>query len=197
MAEMTLTEFVQQLAANSDEARLALAKKLKEAKLLKGNPSSNIDANYYRALVALEEEYKTQASIDKIMGKSTPSGRYDVLTNLIMGAGAGGEAGDPTTTTTRYITSPSQTKKLLDTVSEDLLGRKLTKAEMAKYTSMINKEQQASPSVTTAGKGFSTTRGGLDEQAFIEEQIGATAEAKMNSATDAYSIMLEELGGLR
>lgn len=197
MAEMTLTEFVQQLDNNSDEARLALAKKLKQAGLLKGKASPNIDSNYYKALVALEEEYKSQAAIDKILGKATPSGRYDVLTNLIMGDGAGGEAGAPTTTTTRYITSPSQTKKLLDTVAEDLLGRKLTKAERAKYTSMINKEQQATPSVTTSGKGFSTTRGGLDEQAFIEEEIGATAEAKMNSATDAYSIMMEELGGLR
>lgn len=196
MAEMTLTEFVQQLADNSDEARLALAKKLKQAGLLKGKPSANIDSNYYKAIVALEEEYKSQAAIDKILGKAVPAGRYDVLTMLISGDSGGGD-GSPTTTTTRYITSPSQTKKLLDTVAEDLLGRKLTKAERAKYTSMINKEQQAAPSVTTSGKGFSTTRGGVDEQAFIEEKIGATAEAKMNSATDAYSIMMEELGGLQ
>jgi hypothetical protein len=62
---------------------------------------------------------------------------------------------------------------------------------------MLNKEQQASPAVTTSGRGFSTTRGGVDEETFIAEEIGATAEAKTNSATDAYAIMMEELGGLR
>jgi histidyl-tRNA synthetase len=197
MAEMTLKEFVQQLSKESDEARLALAKQLKNAGLLKVAPSSTIDADYYKALVGLEEEYKQQASVDQILGTAKPAGRYDVLTSLIYKNQAGGGDGSPTTTTTRYITSASQTAKLLDNVAQDLLGRKLTKAEKAKYTSLINKEQQASPSTTTSGKGFSTTRGGVDEQAFIEEKIGATAEAKTNSATDAYAIMMEELGGLR
>jgi hypothetical protein len=197
MAEMTLEQFVKNLNDSSDEARLALAKRLKDAKLLKGKPSANIDTNYYKALVALENEYKQQAAIDKILGKTAPSGRYDVLTMLISGESGEGGDGAPTTTTTRYITSPSQTAKLLDNVAQDLLGRKLTKAEKSKYTSMLNKEQQASPAVTTSGRGFSTTRGGVDEETFITEQIGATAEAKTNSATDAYAIMMEELGGLR
>jgi hypothetical protein len=197
MAEMTLKEFVQQLAASSEEARLALANQLKNAGLLKVKPSSTIDADYYKALVALESEYQQQSAVDKMLGTEKPAERYDVLTSLIYKNKAGGGDGSPTTTTTRYITSASQTAKLLDNVAEDLLGRKLTEAEKAKYTGMLNKEQQASPSVTTSGKGFSTTRGGVDEETFITEQIGATAEAKTNSATDAYAIMMEELGGLR
>jgi hypothetical protein len=95
------------------------------------------------------------------------------------------------------VTSPSQTAKLLDTVAEDLLGRKLTKAEKNKYTKLINQQQKQQPSVRTDGKGFSSTRGGVDETQFITEQIGATAEAKTNRATDAYAIMMQELGGLR
>jgi hypothetical protein len=86
---------------------------------------------------------------------------------------------------------------LLDTVAEDLLGRKLNKAEKKKYTELINQQQRNQPSVRTSGKGFSSTRGGVDEGEFIAEKIGATAEAKTNRATDAYAIMLEELGGLR
>jgi hypothetical protein len=81
-------------------------------------------------------------------------------------------------------------------VAQDLLGRKLTKEEKKKYTRVINEQQKKQPSVNTSGKGFSTTRGGVDETQFITEQIGATAEAKTNRATDAYSIMMQELGGL-
>jgi hypothetical protein len=77
------------------------------------------------------------------------------------------------------------------------LGRKLTKAEQSKYTKLINAQQKRQPSVTTAGKGFSSTRGGIDEAQFITEKIAGTAEAKTNRATDAYSIMMQELGGLR
>jgi hypothetical protein len=86
---------------------------------------------------------------------------------------------------------------LLDTVAQDLLGRKLTKAEKNKYTQLINSEQKKQPSVVTSGKGFSTTRGGVDEQQLLTEKIGATAEAKTNRATDAYAVMMQELGGLQ
>ena len=86
---------------------------------------------------------------------------------------------------------------MLDTVAKDLLGRALTDAEKKKYTSLINTQQKKQPSVNTSGKGFSTTRGGVDEQQFIEEKIAGTAEAKTARATDAYSVMLQELGGLR
>ncbi len=108
-----------------------------------------------------------------------------------------GTGGGPKTVKQTYVTSASQTAKLLDTVAEDLLGRKLTKAEKKKYTELINQQQKKQPSVTTSGKGFSSTRGGIDETQFITEKIGATAEAKTNRATDAYSIMMQELGGLR
>lgn len=196
MPEVEFSAFVKDVAAGSEEQRLALAKQLKAAGLWTGKVSSTLDAKYYNALVKLEQKYKEQAAVDKIVGTAKPAGRYDVLTALLAD-GDGTGTGGPTTTTQRYITSPSQTAKLLNTVAQDLLGRKLTKAEQAKYTKILNKAQQEQPAITTSGKGFSTTRGGVDEEAFITEQISQTGEAKTNRATDAYTIMLDELGGLR
>jgi hypothetical protein len=195
MAEQTFDVFVQGVYKGSPEARLALAQQLKNAGLYSGKVSANLDTKYYTALTKLEAAYQQQVSINKIVGATATPGRYDILTSLISEGDGGGDG--PRTTTQTYITSPSQTAKLLDTVAEDLLGRKLTKAEKSKYTKLVNEQQKNQPSINTAGKGFSSTRGGVDETQFITEQIGATAEAKTNRATDAYSIMMQELGGLR
>ena len=196
MAEPTFDVFVQSIYKGTPEARLALAQQLKDAGLYSGEISSTLDAKYYVALEKLNAAYLQQVSIDKIVGSTATVGRYNILTNLLKeGDGTGG--GGPTTTTQTYVTSPSQTAKLLDTVAKDLLGRALTDAEKKKYTSLINVQQKKQPSMQTSGKGFSSTRGGVDEEQFITEQIGATAEAKTNRATDAYSVMMQELGGLR
>lgn len=196
MAEPTFDVFVQNLYKSTPEARLALAQQLKTAGLYPGKVSANLDTKFYTALTKLEAAYQQQVSINKIVGAATPIGRYDILTNLLAEGGSG-DGGGPKTTAQTYITSPTQTAKLLDTVAQDLLGRKLTKAEKSKYTQLINKEQRKQPSRTTAGDGFSTTRGGVDEQQFIEEKIAGTAEAKTNRATDAYAVMMQELGGLQ
>lgn len=194
MAEATFNDFVKDIAAGSAEARLALAQKLKQANLWTGKVTDKLNTNYYNALVKLEAAYKQQAAIDKITGTKTPIGRYDVLTNLIA---EGGGTGTLKTTANRYYTSASQTAKLLDTVAQDLLGRKLTKAEQAKYTKLINAEQKRQPSYTTTADGSVTTRGGIDEEQIAAEQISATGEAKTKRANDAYTVMMEELGGLR
>jgi hypothetical protein len=196
MAEPTFDVFVQSLYKRSPEARLALAQQLKTAGLYSGKVSANFDTKFYTALTKLEAAYQQQVAIDKIVGSATPIGRYDILTNLLAEGGTG-DGGAPKTTTQTYITSPTQTAKLLDTVAQDLLGRKMTKAEKNKYTQLINAEQRKQPSRTTAGDGFSTTRGGVDEQQFITEKIAGTAEAKTNRATDAYAVMMQELGGLQ
>jgi histidyl-tRNA synthetase len=197
MAEPTFDVFVQTVYKGSPEQRLALAQQLKNAGLYSGKVSANLDTKYYTALTKLEAAYQQQAAIDKITGATVTPGRYDILTNLMAEGADTGAGGVPKTTTQTYVTSPSQTAKLLDTVAEDLLGRKLTKEEKNKYTQLINAQQKKQPSVTTSGQGFSSTRGGIDEQQFVTEKIGATTEAKTNRATDAYSIMMQELGGLR
>jgi hypothetical protein len=193
--EVTLEVFVKDVANGSDAARLALAQQLKNAGFWTGSVSSDFNVKYYNALVKLEEAYKSQVAINKIAGLTKPVTRYDVL--LSSKEEATGTGGGPTTTKQTYVTSPTQTAKLLNTVAEDLLGRELTKAERAKYTKLINAEQKRQPSVNVSGKGFSTTTGGVDEEQFITEKIAGTAEAKTNQASDAYTILMQELGGLR
>lgn len=193
-AEVAFDVFVKNISQGSDEQRLALAERLKEAGIWKGKVSSKFDLKYYTALAKLEEKYQGQIALDKMVGATVPTGRYDVLTSIIS-EGGDGEDG-PTTTTQTYVTSPSQTARMLDTIAVDLLERKLTKAEKAKYLKMINAEQRRQPSVQTSGKGFVTTKGGVDEQQFITEKLEASDEAKTVRATDAYTILMKELGGL-
>jgi hypothetical protein len=194
-SEVAFDVFVKNISQASNDARLALAQRLKEAGIWKGKVSSKFDLKYYTALTKLEEKFQGQVILDKMVGATVPTQRYDVLTSIISG---GDEEDDgPKTTRQTYVTSASQTAKLLDTVAVDLLERKLTKAEKAKYLKMINAEQRKQPSVQTSGKGFVTTKGGVDEQQFITEKIEATSEAKNVRATDAYAIMMQEFGGLR
>jgi hypothetical protein len=193
-SEVAFDVFVKGISQASNEARLALAERLKEAGIWKGKTSSKFDLKYYTALAKLEEKYQGQVALDKMVGATVPTARYDVLTDIISG---GGEDDDgPTTTRQTYVTSASQTAKLVNTIAADLLERDLTKAEQAKYLKMINAEQRKQPSVQTSGKGFVTTQGGVDEQQFITEKLQATDEAKTVRATDAYTILMKELGGL-
>lgn len=196
--EITLQVFAKNIADSSKEARLALAQQLKNAGFWTGSLSSDFNVKYYNALVKLETAYKSQEAINKMVG-AAPAKRLDVLRSTIASGGAGGAGGGggPTTTKQTYVTSPTQTAKILETVAQDLLGRSLTKAEKAKYQKLINAEQKKQPAVNVSGKGFSTTTGGVDEEQFIKEKIAGTAEAKTNQASDAYTILMQELGGLR
>ena len=194
--ETVFGTFINDLSNLSPDIRLKIAQQLKDAGLYKGKVSDKFDIKLYNALVAASVGYKNAFTFAKKFGmpEVTP---YDYLEQIGREGADTDASGAPRTTVTTYVTSPTQTAKLLDTVAQDLLGRKLTKAEKNKYTSLINAEQKKQPSVTTSGKGFSSTRGGIDEQQFVAEQIGATAEAKTNRATDAYSVMMQELGGLQ
>jgi hypothetical protein len=194
--EVAFDVFVKNISQASNEARLALAERLKEAGIWKGKVSSKFDLKYYTALAKLEEKYQGQVTLDKMVGATTPTARYDVLADIIAGGGDGDGDGGPTTTRQTYVTSASQTAKLLNTIAVDLLERNLTKAEQAKYLKMINAEQRKQPTVQTQGEGFVTTKGGIDEQQFITEKLEATSEAKNVRATDAYTILMKELGGL-
>jgi hypothetical protein len=192
--EITLEVFAKNISDGSKEARLALAQQLKDAGFWTGKISSDFNVNYYNALLKLEGAYKSQVALNKLVGSTKPVTRYDVLKSSKQEtAGAGG----PTTTKQTYVTSPTQTAKILETVAKDLLGRSLTAAEKAKYQKLINAEQKRQPAVNVSGKGFSTTTGGVDEEQFITEKIAGTAEAKTNQASDAYTILMQELGGLR
>lgn len=195
--DTSFNDFINGLSRAPEDLIIKISQQLKDAKLYKGKITGKFDINLYNALITASQGYKgTNLFAEKF---DTPAvSPLDYLEQIGReGAETETGTGAPKTTVQTYVTSPSQTAKLLDTVAEDLLGRKLTKAEQSKYTKLINAQQKKQPSVTTSGQGFSSTRGKVDEAQFITEQIGATAEAKTNRATDAYSIMMQELGGLR
>ena len=193
--DTSFDDFINGLSRAPEDLIIKISQQLKDAKLYKGKITGKFDINLYNALIGASQGYKGA----KLFAEKFDQPVVNPTTYLeqIGMEGAASAAGEPRTTVQTYVTSPSQTAKLIDTVAQDLLGRKLTKAEKNKYTRLINEQQRKQPSVNTSGKGFSTTRGGVDESQFITEQIGATAEAKTNRATDAYSIMMQELGGLR
>jgi hypothetical protein len=193
-SEVAFDVFVKGISQASNEARLALAERLKEAGIWKGKVSSKFDLKYYTALAKLEEKYQGQVALDKMVGATTPTARYDVLTSII--SGGDGEDDGPTTTRQTYVTSASQTAKLANAIAVNLLERDLSPAEQAKIKKIVNAEQRKQPSVQTSGKGFVTTQGGVDEQQLITEKLQATDEAKTVRATDAYTILMKELGGL-
>jgi hypothetical protein len=194
VVDTSFSDFIQGLSKAPEDLIRKISQQLKDADLYKGKITGKFDINLYNALIGASAGYKGANLFAEKFGqpKVTP---IAFLEQIGM-EGISGEGATRTTVQT-YVTSASQTAKLLDTVAEDLLGRKLNKAEKKKYTALINQQQRKQPAVQTSGKGFTSTRGGVDEGQFIAEKIGATAEAKTNRATDAYTIMLEELGGLR
>ena len=194
--EISLDVFAKDVARGTDAQRLALAQQLKDAGLWKGKISSKFDIKYYGALAKLEEQYQGQIALDKIIGATTTTSRYDVLTGILAGGDAGGDTG-PTTTRQTYVTSASQTAKLANDIAVNLLERDLSPAEQEKIKKIVNAAQRKQPSVQTSGKGFSTTQGGVDEQQLIKQELSKTSEAKTVRATDAYAIMMQEFGGLR
>ena len=196
--EVTLDVFAKDVANGTDAARLALAQKLKDAGLWTGKVSSTFNVKYYNALVKLEEKYKAQVALNKLIGSPTPVKRFDVLTTEIAdGAGTGTGTADQNFQR-KVISNPTEAASLIDAIFQDLQERKATKAEVKKYTALLQKAQTANPLkyTDTAGAGY-TQSGGLDAQQFIKQQVAGTAEAKTAQATDAYAIMMEELGGLR
>ena len=193
-SEVAFDVFVKGISEASDDARLALAQRLKDAGIWTGKISSKFNIKYYTALAKLEEKYQGQVAVDKIVGATTPAARYDVLADLISdGDGDGG----PKTTKQTYVTSASQTAKLANDIAVEFLERDLSPAEQARIKKIVNAAQRKQPAVQTTGDGFTTTMGGVDEQQLIKEELQATSEAKNVRATDAYTVLMKEFGGLR
>lgn len=195
-SQTDLGSFVKYWADKSEPERLALAKNLKKAKLYKGTPSAKIDMNFYNALALWHSEYKKQLALDTQLGQpATPL--YQVLRNIVEGASGSGSGSGSQTNVQKYISSKSQTASFLQPIAKDLLGRNLNDAELAKYTKIVNEWQKNNPSTTTQGEGFTTTQGGVDEQFLVKEEIAKTGEARTKRATDAYAMLMQELGGLQ
>jgi hypothetical protein len=189
------TQFLQKIAANPSLTK-AYAKLLKAANFYNGPITDKYTPALQQAFDSMEA---SRLSISKVR----PIKRDDFI-NETISLGTGGGAGGTTTQRQRYIASPTQAAALLDTISEDLIGRKLSDSEKKKYMAILKAEQKKpeSAQVTTTtstgtGTSSSTTQGGLDEQQFLIQQIAGTDEAKANKVLNAYSTVLNMLGGLR
>lgn len=192
----SIDDFIQVMNKASESTRASIAQQLKDAGFYKGKVTGKFDQKLFMALKTFNVDLTSQRRFQQQFGQPIVSVQDYLLERALEGS-SDGTGGGPTTTRQTYVTSPTQTAKLLDTVAQDLLGRNLTKAEKAKYTRLINTEQKRQPSVTVSGAGFSTTQGGVDEEQFVTEKLQATGEAKTYRATDAYTVMMQELGGLR
>ena len=192
----SIDDFIQVMNKASESTRASIAQQLKDAGFYKGKVTGKFDVKLYTALKTFGAELGLQRKFQQQFGQPTVS-VIDYLQERAAEGTEDGATGGPRTTRQTYVTSPTQTAKLLDTVAQDLLGRNLTKAEKAKYTRIINAEQKRQPAIQTIGKGFTTTQGGVDEEQLLTEKLQATGEAKTYRATDAYTVMMQELGGLR
>lgn len=188
-----LTQFLQGLADSGPKQRLKIANYLKQAGFYTGKVTGEFNASLISAVTRAEQEI---AMIKPFVGD------VDRITYYVSKAkeGQAGGAGTGKTTRQRYISNEQVVSKTLDDIAQDLLGRKLSDKEKAKYTKrLIAEQKKASSDVVTSytSGGMATTTGGLDEGQFLIEQISQTDEAKANRALKGYDIMLNLLGGLR
>ena len=194
--EVAFEVFVKGISDGSDAARLALAQRLKDAGIWTGKISSKFDLKYYTALAKLEEKYQGQVALDKMVGATTPTARYDVLADIIANEeGTGG----PSVRKEVRISDQTTAKALIDAIFQDTLGRKASGKEILKYTKNLQAAQKAAPTVTTYGTSgrvtSATTTGGINEQQYLIDQIAGTDEAKTNQVLGYYKTFMDALGG--
>lgn len=192
--EDTFTAFAKAISQAAPTIRAKIAQQLKDAGIYRGKVSSEFNNRFYDALLEAEKRRVELATVIDVPN------RFDFIANLASeGKGAG--AGDPKVFESVKISTPTDTKVIIDAVFQDQLGRKATEAELKRYTKLIRGAQKASPTVTkvstTGGVQRTTTTGGIDEGQFLIDAISQTDEAKANKVLKGYNILLNELGGLR
>jgi hypothetical protein len=150
----------------------------------------------------LLEAYSNASMATALQNQNIPDqgftvGQYldqEAAARLAEGVGGGG----PNIRKDIRISDETTARTLINAVLQDALGRGATKEELKKYTSALQKAQQASPTVTTystAGDVTSAaTTGGIDEQQFLIQQIAGTDEAKANKVFGYYDAFKNALG---
>ena len=188
------TDYLKALDKSPESVILKLAKQLKAAGLYKGTPTGKFNNSFYDALIKAEDK---RIQLVSIQGELDRTNFITQLASQGTGTGTGG----PSTTRARSITSKTKGASTLDAIGQELLGRELTDAEKAKYLKMLNAEEKKATSDTvtkySAAGDMSTTTTGLDKEQFLIEKISGTDEAKANKVLDAYTTVVNMLGGLR
>lgn len=186
---VTEAQLTKQLVGMTPQERIAYATRLKAAGYpvgpINGAVTKDLRKSWLNAHYDLQTEIQAtqqQLNLDKFLSANA-------------GAGGSGRAGVNIATSQINDTSAAA---LVNTIVKDLQDQEATPEQVAKYTKLLRKAQAANPTKTVYdASGNTRTTGGIDTQQFLTEQIEATPEAKTNRATDAYAVMMEELGGLR
>jgi hypothetical protein len=182
--EVSLAVFAKDVANGSDEARLALAKQLKDAGLWTGNISSRFDIKYYGALIKLEDQYQGQIALDKLLGRPATANRYDSLASLLAD---GGGASKTRTSKSPRVYDSTTAQALITAVMQDQVGRGPSKAELKKYTQAVQRAQRTAPTTTI-------TTGGINEQQFLINEIAGTDEAQAQKVKSFYDVFKQAIG---
>ena len=182
--EVSLAVFAKDVANGSDEARLALAKQLKDAGLWTGNISSRFDIKYYGALIKLEDQYQGQIALHKLLGRPATANRYDSLASLLAD---GGGASKTRTSKSPRVYDSTTAQALITAVMQDQVGRGPSKAELKKYTQAVQRAQRTAPTTTI-------TTGGINEQQFLINEIAGTDEAQAQKVKSFYDVFKQAIG---
>lgn len=185
---MTEAQLNQQLISMSPQERLGWAQKLKAAGYrvgpLTGAVTKALRQSWLNAHADLQAEIQAGQQLDLT--------RY-----LNVNAGTGGTGGPSTTYTTSQI-NDTDARALINQVYRDQTGMDAPEDYIRKQTAALRKAQKANPTKYVRGaSGNMEYSGGLNTQEFVKQDVAGTSAAQIKRKEDAYSVMLDELGGLR
>ena len=179
----------------SEQDRKILAQRLKNA-----GYKVPVTGKYSSKLL---EAYSSASMETSLQNTSLPNNQLTVgqyLDQEYAARLAAGDTGDggPSIRKDIRISDETTARNLINAVLQDALGRGATKEELKKYTSSLQKAQQAAPTVTTYNTSgdvvTSSTTGGINEEEFLIQQIAGTDEAKANKVFGYYDAFKNALG---
>ena len=191
LEKKTEAQLNQELISMTQQERISYANRLKSAGYSVGNITGAVTKTLRKAWLDAHSD---------LTNEITAGQQLDLPTFLEVNKGAGKGGGSGVSIQAAQINETSA-EALINKLFQDLTGYKATSKQIARYTKELQKAQAANPTRTAYTSGGnvtnSMTTGGIDTTQFLTSQIEETQPAVTKRATDAYTIMLDELGGLR
>lgn len=189
--EDTFTAFAKAIGQASPTIRAKIAQQLKDAGIYRGKISSAFNNRLYDALLEAEKRRAELATVIDVPN------RFDFIAGLAEEGKAGGAEG-PSVFESVQVSTPAETKIIIDAVFQDQLGRRASDAEVKRYTKLIRKAQKTTPTVTTVTTAGNvqrrTTTGGFNAEKYLLDEISGTDEAKANQVLSFYETFMKALG---
>jgi hypothetical protein len=163
------------------------SKLLKSAGFYKGKITEVYTPALQKAFDKAEQERMSISTI-------RPIGRDDFLKETISIGGGGGAQSNIQT----YQINDTSANALINKLFQDLTGYSASPKDIEKYKKDLRAAQKANPTRQTYDSaGNLLQSGGMDNEQYLTEKIERTGAAQTSKATDAYALMMQELGGLR